>query len=242
MGRDIKKHMRNKVIENAKRDLPLYLDDFQKFWGFSVDEISDDDLYKTYRATLVFKNWKLSLNSIGINDYNLILNELFEDINSSFFLALFGQYRSAHLHMRSSIELTLQFLYFIHHPIEYQQWKDGNFVIKFEKLCDYLKKHPFFKVDVSNIFQTIFQNWKYFSKHIHGESPIFFQCEKDVRKTNSFSKKDFNIWRGNFEKNVYYLNKLLLLFFNNEFNRIPEASKGILTDLLNDDEKNLMNT
>jgi len=232
--------MKDKVIQSAKKDLPLYLKDFQDFWNSSVAEMSDDDLYKTYRATLVFKNWKLSLNTIGIKDYDLILNELFEDINSSFFLALFGQYRSAHMHMRSSIELSLQLLYFLHHPIEYQQWKDGDFVIKFDKLSEYINKHPFFKVDVSSLLKTIFQNWKHFSKHIHGESPIFFQCEKDIRKTNSFSQKDFDIWKSNFDKNVYSLNKLFLLFFKTDFNRIPEASRNILTDLLKVDEKDLL--
>jgi hypothetical protein len=233
--------MKNKVIQRAKADLPLYFNDFKDFWDSSIKEISDDDLYKTYRATLVFKNWKLSLNTIGIKEYDLLLNELFEDINSSFFLALFGQYRSAHMHMRSSIELSLQLLYFLHHPIEYQKWKDGDFVIKIDKLNEYLLKHPFFKTDVSNILQSIFKNWKHFSKHIHGESPIFFQCEKDIRKTNSFSRKDFGIWKSNFEKNVYYLNKLFLLFFKADFNRIPGLSRNILIDLLNEDEKEIMN-
>lgn len=233
--------MKNKVIQRAKADLPLYFKDFKDFWDSSIKEISDDDLYKTYRATLVFKNWKLSLNTIGIKEYDLLLNELFEDINSSFFLALYGQYRSAHMHMRSSIELSLQLLYFLHHPIEYQKWKDGDFVIKIDKLNEYLLKHPFFKTDVSNILQSIFKNWKHFSKHIHGESPIFFQCEKDIRKTNSFSRKDFGIWKSNFEKNVYYLNKLFLLFFKADFNRIPELSRNILIDLLNEDEKEIMN-
>lgn len=232
--------MKDKIILNAKTDLPLYLKDFEDFWNSSINEISDDNLYKTYRATLIFKNWKLSLNLLEINDYDLILNELFEDINSSFFLALLGQYRSAHMHMRSSIELSLQLLYFLHHPIEYQQWKKGDFVIKFDKLTEYLNKHPFFRVDVSDILQNILSNWKHFSKHIHGESPIFFQCEKDVRKTNSFSQKDFGIWKSNFEKNVYYLNKLFLLFFKADFNRIPEASRIILTDLLKEEEKELM--
>jgi hypothetical protein len=232
--------MKAKIIQNAKEDLPQYFNDFKVFWDMSVTSISDDDLYKTYRATLVFKNWKISLNPIGVKGFDLLLNELFEDINSSFFLALFGQYRSAHMHMRSSIELSLQLLYFLHHPIEYQQWKAGEFVIKFDKLQEYLIKHPFFKSDVSALIQNIFQNWKHFSKHIHGESPIFFQCEKDIRKTNAFSKKDFGIWKSNFEKNVYSLNKLFLMFFKEDFNRIPEASRIILTDLLKKDEINLM--
>lgn len=234
--------MKRKIIQNAIEDLPLYFRDFKVFWDSSVASISEDDLYKTYRATLVFKNWKISLNTIGVKDFDLLLNELFEDINSSFFLALFGQYRSAHMHMRSSIELSLQLLYFLHHPIEYEQWKAGDFVIKFDKLQEYFIKHPFFKTDVTSLIQSIFINWKNFSKHIHGESPIFFQCEKDIRKTNAFSNKDFGIWKSNFEKNVYYLNKLFLLFFKDSFIRIPEASRNILTDLLNNDEKTLMDT
>lgn len=233
--------MKNRIIQNAKEDIPSYFQDFKTFWDASVAAISDDDLYKTYRATLVFKNWKLSLNAIGTKDFDLILDELFEDINASFFLAVFGQYRSAHMHMRSSIELSLQLLYFLHHPIEYQQWRDGEFVIKFDKLQEYLNKHPNFKINVSALIQNIFANWKQFSKHIHGESPIFFQCEMDIRKTNNFSNKDYGIWKSNFEKNVYYLNKLFLLFFKSDFNRIPEASRNLLTDLLKDEEKDIMN-
>lgn len=233
--------MKAKIIKHAKEDLPLYLADFTKFWNDSVSTISDDELYKCYRATLTFKNWKISLNTIGIKELDLLFNELFEDINSSLFLALFGQYRSAHMHMRSSIELSLQLLYFVHHPIEFKQWKDGEFVIKFDKLQDYLNNHPNFKTNISDLLQNIFKNWKLFSKHIHGESPIFFQCEKDLRKTNSFAVKDFKIWQSNFEKNIYYLNKLFLLFFKLDFNRIPEASRNILIDLLKPEEKNIMN-
>ncbi|MFH7018517.1 hypothetical protein [Flavobacterium sp. FlaQc-47] len=233
--------MREKIIIQAKEDLNLYFQDFKTFWDSSISEISDDDLHTTYRATLVFKNWKLSLNHLGIKDLDLLFDELFEDINASYFLALLGSYRSAHMHMRSSIELALQLLYFLHHPIEYELWKKGNFVIKFDKLQDYFSTHPKFKTDITNLLVNIFKNWKNFSKHIHGESPIFFQCEKDIRKTNTFSKRDFGIWKSNFEKNVYYLNKFFLLFFKDEFNRFPETSRNILTSLLKDNEKTIMN-
>lgn len=232
--------MKDKIIASAKEDLPLYFQDFTTFWNLSFAEMTDDELHTTYRATLVFKNWKISLNSIGVKNLDLIFDELFEDINASYFLALLGLYRSAHMHMRSSIELSLQLLYFFHHPIEYKLWQEGNFVIKFDKLQEYFIKHPNFETDITPLIQNIFKNWKTFSKHIHGESPIFFQCEKDVRKTNTFSRKDFGIWKSNFEKNTYYLNKLFLLFFKKDFNRIPEASRNILTSLLNEEEKTLM--
>lgn len=240
MGRNIEKYMKEKILNIAKRDIPLYLEDFKTFWDKSLDEISDDDLHDSYKSTLAFKNWKIAIHSLNIKDYDLIINEIFEDVNSSFFLALLGLYRSAHMHMRSSIELSLQFLFFIHHPIEYERWKNGDYVIKFDKLSEYLRKHPFFDTDVDNLLLIITQNWKYYSKHIHGESPIFFQCETDVRKTNAFSRRDFGIWKSNFNKNVYNLNKLFLLFFKKDFNRIPEASRKILISFLREDEKEIM--
>lgn len=232
--------MRNAILKKAKEDIPLYNEDFETFWTDSLDKISDDDLLDLYRATLVFKNYKISFYSLGLKDFDLIIDEIFEDINSSFFLSLKGLYRSAHMHLRSSIELTLQLIYFIHHPIEYGRWKEGDFVIKHDKIIQYVNSHPFFSTDISQLMTQISQNWKKFSKHIHGESPIFFQCETDIRKTNSFSLKDYNIWKGNYLKNVYSLNKLLLLFFKSELNRFPSKSFDLLLSVLTDEDKQMI--
>lgn len=232
--------MKELILKQAKEDIPLYFTDFKKFWAETNDNISNEDLYKIYKASLIFKNYKLSLHSIDIIEYDLLIDEIFEDINSSFFLAMLGLYRSAHMHLRSSIELSLQLLYFIHHPVEYQLWKDGNFVIKHNKLISYLQNHPIFTTNVNTLLETITHNWKLFSKHIHGESPIFFQCEKDARKTNSFTIKDFNIWKTNYTKNIYYLNKLFLLFFKNDLSRFPHNSYKLFTSLLNEDDLELI--
>ncbi|WP_069133197.1 BTB/POZ domain-containing protein [Rhodohalobacter halophilus] len=232
--------MKEKIFEIAKEDLPLYFQDFKNFWDESTDQISDDDLFELYRATLVFKNWKLSFHALDINKYDKILDEIYEDINSSLFLAILGLYRSAHMHMRSSIELSMQLIYFLHHPIEYKQWHDGDFVIKHNDLAEYIIKHPNFKIDIRNFVESITRNWRHLSKHIHAESPIFFQCEKDIRKTNSFSVKDYGIWKTNYLRNIYRLNKLLLLFFKNDLSRFPENSRNILLSLLKSDDLSLI--
>lgn len=232
--------MNNKILKQAKIDIPLYFSDFESFWNESEANISDDDLSDIYRATLVYKNWKLSFHNINLKEYDVVIDELFEDINSSFFLALMGLYRSAHMHLRSSIELTLQLIYFIHHPIEYSKWRNGDFVIKHDVLTQYIKSHPAFDGDIDTLVNTITQSWKKFSKHIHGESPIFFQCEKGVRKTNSFTVADFNIWKTNYLKNIYLLNKLLLMFFKTDLNRIPNSSRKILLSYLSDDDLELI--
>lgn len=232
--------MKSKIILRAKEDIPLYFQDFKEFWDKSNKEISEDDLYEIYRSTLIFKNWKNVFQSIELKGFSNILNELYEDVNSSFFLAMLGLYRSAHMHMRSSIELMMQLLYFIHHPIELSRWQNGDFVIKHSDLSIYLATHPNFDTDVKSLLEGITKDWKHFSKHIHGESPIFFQCEKDVRKTNTFSIKDYGIWKTNFIKITYKLNKLMLLFFKNDINRFPENSRNILTGILTEDDKKLV--
>lgn len=227
--------MKTIIIGQAKEDIPLYFNDFKEFWDSSLHQISDDDLGEIYKRTLVYKNWKIGLHSIGVDQLDSLIDELFEDINSSLYLALLGQYRSAFMHMRSSIELSLQLLYFIHHPIEYSQWKEGNFLIKFNLLTEYIGKHPSISPTENSgkLINEIVQKWKNYSKHIHGESPKFFQCEKQARKTNSFDRGDFEVWRKNYTYNIDLINKLYLLFFKADFNRFPKASRDILESLIN---------
>lgn len=232
--------MRDKILAKAKADIPLYAKDFDKYWEEVLKNISDEDLTDTYIGTLLFKNYKISLHNIDIKDFDQILDELFEDINSSFFLAIKGLYRSAHMHLRSSIELTLQLIYFLHHPIEYERWKGGDFYIKHEDLQNYIRSHPSISIDIEGLMDNIRKYWKKFSKHIHGESPIFFQCEKDVRKTNSFSVRDYNVWKSNFLKTIYSLNFLLLIFFISEINLFPSISRELLLSILSPDDRNLI--
>lgn len=224
--------MKNKILTQAKKDIPLYFNDFQNFWNTSKDNIEDEDLLQSYTATLIYKNWKIAFHSIQIHHLDIILDELFEDINSSFFLSLMGLYRSAHMHLRSSIELTLQLLFFVHHPIEFEKWKKEDYVIKHDEITQYLKTYPFFDIKIESLIDDITLKWKRFSKHIHGESPVFFQCEKIIRKTNSFSIADFNMWKHNFLQNIYNLNKLLLLFFKDKINSFPSHSRELLLSLL----------
>lgn len=226
--------MKNRVLLNANDDIPLYFEDFKKMWDTSVDNLKLDDeiLYELYLSILKIKNWKISLNHIKVTEQNILLEEIFEDVNSSFFLSFFGLYRSAHMHLRSLIELSLQLLYFVHHPIEYKLWLKGEFVIKFDKLQEYFLKNPVFDKDITELINNIFKKWKEFSKHIHAEAPVFFQCEKDIRKTSEFSNKDFGIWKSNFNKTVYFLNKLFLLFYKRELHLFPDSSRNILLEKL----------
>ncbi|MDR0506111.1 MAG: hypothetical protein LBH32_04755 [Dysgonamonadaceae bacterium] len=222
--------MNTQILTNAKKDIPLYFGEFQSFWNKTIENYSDDDLHDCYRNTLIFKNWQIALNHIDVKQLDTILLELHEDINSSFYLSYFGQYRSAHIHLRSVIELSLQILYFYQHEVEFSQWKDGKFVIKHEKLTEYLTSHPQI-IDTKGVklIGDITNQWKLFSKFIHAEAPIYFQTNQQSFQTNQFSIKDFGIFKSNFLKTGYQINKLLLLFFRDRINLFPTQQKDILT-------------
>lgn len=221
--------MDKKLLAAAKKDIPLYFCDFKSFWDLTTAHFKDIDLTNAYSTTLIFKNWLIALNHINVSKLDGILKELHEDINASFFHAYFGHYRSAHMHLRSVIELSLQLIYFYQHEVEYAQWQLADFRIKHEELTNYLKKHPSLNSHASTtLIDSITTNWKLFSKHIHAEAPKFFQTNLESAITKKISKADFGIWKSNFLKTGYQINKLLLIFFKAKLNSFPTSTRELL--------------
>jgi len=229
--------MDSQILDRAKKDLPLYSKELNAFWDETVSQFADDDLTDSYANSLIFKNWTIALNHIGINNLDPILKELHEDINASFFLAHFGLYRSAHMHLRSVIELSLQLLYFIHHEIEFKQWKTGDFRIKHEELTEYLKKHPnLFGTSVVTLIGNITTDWKKFSKFIHAEAPAYFQSNLESHAKKSVIEKDFNIWKSSYLLTGYRLNKVFLTFFRERIKNFPTQTREILLRNMRDSD------
>ena len=237
MGRNAEGYLmkKEKITDNAIEDIRLYNNDFGSFFSQTENHYinNKDELYQCYKGTIIFKNWKEGLTSIENDSLNNIFNEIQEDINLSFHLSAYGLYRTANMHLRSAIELSLQVIYFFDHHIEYELWKDGNFIIKHEKLIAYIKNHPKFKSkgerdNISLIVDKITKSWTLFSKHIHAESLIYFQTEKTSHKSSCFELKDFNIWKGYFIKTTEMLNNLYCSFFKNELIMFPSNIKNIL--------------
>jgi hypothetical protein len=226
-----------KILSQAQKDIPLYFKDFEDFWKSTTDAYNDFDLANCYGVTLLFKNWKISLNHIRIKNLDTILNELHEDINASFFHSYFGHYRSAHMHLRSVIELSLQMIYFYQHEVEFELWKLAEFRIKHEELTAYLKKHPKFKSNrFTDLINDITVDWKLFSKYIHAEAPNYFHATGQSVVTKRISKKDFGIWKSNYLRTAKRVNKLLLNFFGDESNRFPSKNREFLLRGLNAQE------
>ena len=226
---------KNTILNHAKEDIELYFNDFQSFFEKTKEHYLQDDeiLFECYSKTLIFKNWKEGLNHLNIDKLDNLFDELHHDINSSFYLSTFGLYRTAKMHLRSIIELSLQLIYFFDHGIEFIQWEKGNFVIKHNILTDYIKKHPHFgdtntNEQINELMIKITKKWKSFSKHIHAESLVYFQTKSTSSTTNNFTIGDFNIWKKDFLDTMNLLNTLLSYFFSKQLVQFPTSVKKII--------------
>lgn len=49
--------MEAKILAEAKKDIPLYFNDFKSFWDLTTANFKNKDLTDCYATTLLFKNW-----------------------------------------------------------------------------------------------------------------------------------------------------------------------------------------
>ncbi|EHJ93613.1 DUF5677 domain-containing protein [Vreelandella boliviensis] len=226
--------LKERVEFNALNDYELYHNDFKLFSEATKSHLKITGVFEVYWCTLVFKNWKEGVNHTGCDNLDSIFNELHQDVSSSYYLASMGLYRTSNMHLRSLIELSFQLLYFFDHPIEFEKWKVGEFVIKHEKLKDYLKEYPAFsdnalKGKINTLVEQISKLWKDFSKHIHAESLVYFQTQKVSVSNNGFDLADFGKWKSSFVRLVKKINELFMLFFSEKYKLFPSTNRDLLT-------------
>lgn len=224
---------KEKVEEYARDDYVKYQEYFNLFSKDTSNKYEDIGFYECYVKTLFFKNWKDGLNSINVFILNEILEELHQDVNSAYYLSSIGLYRTSNMHLRSMIELSFQVIYFFEHPVEFEKWKQGNFIIKHDKLIVYIKEHPRFsnndiKYKVGILVDQISKEWKIYSKHIHAESLDYFQTKKESECSKGFVVSEFNKWKTHYLVVTTKVNDLLLLFFHEEIKLFPSNNKDLL--------------
>jgi hypothetical protein len=222
-----------KVEQFAQEDYLKYRDYFKNFSNSSYAHYQSVGFYECYLKTLYFKNWKAGLNSIGCTVLDHLYDELHHDVNSSYFLSSIGLYRSSNMHLRSMVELSFQVIYFFEHPVELEKWRQGNFIIKHDKLKDYIKEHPRFtdrdvNKKVSTLVEQISKEWKVYSKHIHAESLGYFQTQKESEINKEFSIPEFRKWKTKYLYVIEKVNNLHILFFGEELKRFPSTNKRLI--------------
>lgn len=170
---------------------------------------------------------------------NPVLHEVYNDLfNSSVFMAQ-GFYRNAHMCLRSSIELILNFLYFTDRNYDYLLWKNNKKDASWSIISsteggvfdpNYLSL--FATIDnLGNLKEDVKNCYRYCSEYVHGK----FEYMQTMRSNKiEYNQQYFVDCYNQFMTVADCVNLLLIIRFNKEARLIEnnEDQKTYGEDLL----------
>lgn len=170
------------------------------------------------------------------NDTQIILKEVIHDLISGLYSGLQALYRNAYISLRSGIELSLAYIFFLDHNYEYLFWKKDKYDVKWSVLENgetgvlnkkYLKL--FCDDEFENLFTLCRKIYRDCSQFVHGKYEYMYTVKHQI---------------VNYDKNtlVEFLDMLydltnvviaLLLIRHSKMNLgIDETYKGIIEENL----------
>ncbi|GGX41049.1 hypothetical protein [Saccharospirillum salsuginis] len=133
-------------------------------------------------------------------------------------LARQGAWRPSLMSLRSCIENTLLTLYYIDHPVEFNQWSKGKHRLGFSDLVKYLAAHPNFEgtKETENGLSELKREYETLSKAVHGSTKSFRMTKGGtISGLNSFTEQELGAWNTRERITICALNLILLFFFRN---------------------------
>jgi hypothetical protein len=162
------------VRQFAKTDFQRFVKGLEAKGGINDDNRSSlRSFRKIHDITYVIAIWEEKLTTFfqEENQY-FFVSDLKSDLVQLMTIVLVGHKKSTALLLRSAIENTLKHLFFYHHPIEFIQYRAGNYPCKLEDLSRYARDHPFIgqKVSESKVIDQLVSRYKELSKRVHGRN------------------------------------------------------------------------
>ncbi len=170
------------------------------------------------------------------NDTQIILKEIIHDLISGLYSGLQALYRNAYISLRSGIELSLAYVYFLDHNYEYLFWKQDKYDVKWAVLENgetgvlnrrYLSL--FCEDEFEDLFTLCRKIYRGCSQFVHGKYEYMYTVKHQIVDYNKNTLVEF--------LDMYYdltnvVIALLLIRHSNSNLGIDETYKGII-------EKNL---
>jgi hypothetical protein len=104
---------------------------------------SNNALIESYRRLAALQALKSSVIARSYSKESAaFFSEAHNDALVSHVNASVGSWRSALQALRSCIENVLRTIYYNEHPVEYELWEMGEFLISFSELIKYAERHP----------------------------------------------------------------------------------------------------
>lgn len=181
--------------------------------------ISDhaNDLDKAVNATVWMYAW------VGVlqkrYDCSILLKEALLDLIGSISSAMSGFYRQGMFSLRSCLEMTLEFVYFVDHPIEFRRWRSSETEPKLGKWLDegllgreymeiFVPKRAI-KAGLTNYARPLYGK---LSEFIHAQKVDTMQITKHSMKV-CYDNGRFNRWQDYYMRVVSACNLALCVRF-----------------------------
>src|SRR5476649_2919126 len=104
---------------------------------------SNNAFPESYRRLTALQALKTSIISRSYSKESAaFFSEAHNDALVSHVSASTGSWRSALQALRSCIENVLCTIYYNEHPVEYELWEMGEFIISFSEMIKYVERHP----------------------------------------------------------------------------------------------------
>ncbi|VVM55913.1 hypothetical protein PS647_01724 [Pseudomonas fluorescens] len=166
------------------------------------------------------------------SDAEEFFQEAHNDALMSHALARQGAWRVALMSLRSLIENTIFGLYYCDHPVELQQWLNGEHKLGFSETISYLLRHPKLKDLDGSItgIENLKSEYATLSKAVHGSAKAFrMSRDGTVKGLNLNSLADLGAWSTREKATITGLNLLLLCFFADHVKgaALPNLRKSI---------------
>lgn len=144
--------------------------------------------------------------------------------------ALMGYRKPVDLMIRGIIENILRYIYFFHHPIEFQiSNTEVRWFIKIDDLFNYTKNHPVFvkvqkKFDAISRLRTLYDE---LSSFVHGRRVIHLEMRRALKDV-TFNQSVFESQVKKMKYCAESTNFLLLNFHKDRVNRFQTEFKNII--------------
>src|SRR5690606_9125424 len=118
-------------------------------WEKTLENHSSD-IDQMMRALTTIYSWSKALETKS--EASILLKESLLDLFASINSIMNGYYRQGMISLRSCLEMILDFVYYVDHPIEYKRWRQATGTNAESKVSKWLEQEGLLSADYSKLF------------------------------------------------------------------------------------------
>lgn len=170
------------------------------------------------------------------NNVKIILKEILHDLETGLFSGINALYRNAYVSLRSAIELSLAYIYFIDHNYDYLFWQKDEFDLTWSAIKDENKgilRQRYLSLFAEDKYDTLIENYVRLyhecSQSVHGKYEYMFTTQL----TNLTYSKDIFLKYIKMEGDaIKLIISILLIRHTNLYSQINEKYIQEIDDIL----------